>query len=64
MNRLNGNIISLANALELGTAVLMRVAGDAIANTVNGKLQAPANLDQALAAKIQTTFAKYGERKQ
>ena len=63
MKRFNGNTITLANALELGTSVLMRVAGDAIANTVDGKLQTPANLDRALAAKIQSNCAKYGERK-
>lgn len=64
MTAVNTNTLVLAQAIELGTAVIARVAGDAIANTVNGKIQGPTSLDQALGARMQANLARYGEKKQ
>lgn len=54
---LTQNVITLANAIELGASVVMQLAGNDIANTIEGKLVTPDELRDALAAKIQARFA-------
>lgn len=54
----NANV--LANAVELSTQVIMRVAGNEVANTIGGELMAPTALNSAIAAKLQSTLKKKG----
>lgn len=50
----NSNTAVLANAVELGAQVVEAVAGNAIANTLNGKLVNPAYLKEAIAARVRS----------
>ena len=50
------NLTVLANAIELGAAVVMQIAGNDIANTIEGKLVTPDELRDALAAKIRSRY--------
>lgn len=52
------SLATLANAIELGAAVVLKVAGNAVANTVNGKLVSSDDLKSALAAQIQSSLTK------
>lgn len=52
------NLITLSNATELATTVVMKVAGDAVANTVNGVRLPPAELKNAIVAKMQAELSK------
>lgn len=49
----------LANAIELGTEVLMAVAGNSIGNAINGELVTPVALQPIVAAKLQKGLARY-----
>ena len=60
-DNLKQNLLVLSNAVELGSAVVMQIAGNDIANTVNGKLITPDDLRDALASKIQGRLSKYLE---
>ena len=53
------NTVVLANAIELGAAVVMQLAGNDIANSINGKTITPDELRDALASKIQGRFNAY-----
>jgi hypothetical protein len=60
---LRSNVPLLANAIELGAGAIIEVAGNAIANVVDGDPLSPAFLHSALAARMQTllvTAAKTG----
>lgn len=54
----NANV--LANAVELSSQVIMRVAGNEVANTVNGELMARSALAAAIAARLQSTLKRKG----
>lgn len=51
------NVAVLANALELGSQAVMNVAGNAIANTIEGKPVTSTFLQEAIAARIQSITA-------
>ncbi len=55
-NLVEQNTLVLANAIELGAAVVMSIAGNDIANTIEGKLVTPDELRDALTAKIRGRF--------
>lgn len=50
------NLIVLANAVELASKVIQNVAGEAVATTIDGKIVSPAELKNAIAAKMQSSF--------
>lgn len=50
------NMITLANAVELASKVIKNVSGEAISNTVNGKLITNNEIKHAVAAKMQACF--------
>lgn len=54
------NAVVLANAVELTSQVIMRIAGNDIANTVRGERVTPLTLRSAVAAKLQTCLARKG----
>lgn len=47
------NLATLANATELASKVIQRIAGEEIANTVDGKVLVAGELREAIAAKLQ-----------
>lgn len=55
-NLVEQNTLVLSNAIELGAAVVMQIAGNDIANTIEGKLVTPDELRDALSAKIRSRF--------
>lgn len=54
---------TMANAVELSTQVIMKVAGHEVANTVNGELLTPRSLNEAVAARINARLQKKGVNK-
>lgn len=52
----DANLAVLTNAVELGSQVIMGVAGNAIANTVDSEPVTPAFLQEAIAARLQAAF--------
>lgn len=52
----DSNLAVLANAAELGAQVVMQIAGNDIANTVNGQTVQPAYLQGAIAARLQAAL--------
>ena len=59
----NTNAAVLTNAVELGAQVVMAIAGNEIANTVEGKLVTPAFLQEAIVAKTRSILAPHvGDR--
>jgi hypothetical protein len=61
--RNNESLVVVANAIDLASKVILRVAGGAVAGTMNGERITPALLSAAVAAKFQTKFASYLENK-
>lgn len=51
------NLAVLANAVELGAQAVLNVAGNAIANTVDGKPVSASYLQEAIAARMQAALA-------
>lgn len=49
-------LATLANAAELATGVIMRVAGNAISNQIAGETVTPELLDSIVAARLQKHF--------
>lgn len=60
----DSNLAVAINAVELCSQVIMDIAGNDIANTIDGKLIQPAYLQEAVAARIQAhiTPTTSGER--
>ena len=52
------NLKTLANAAELATNVIMKVAGEAVSNTVNGQRLPAPELKNAVVAKMQNQLSK------
>lgn len=52
----DSNLAVVANAVELGAQVVMDIAGNDIANTVEGKPVQPAYLQEAIAARLQAAL--------
>lgn len=50
------NIETLAHAAELATKVIEAVAGEAIANTIDGKVMAGKDIQRSVAAKMQAAI--------
>lgn len=59
----NESLVVVANAIDLASKVILRVAGGAIASTMNGERITPPILNATIAAKFQTKFAGYLESK-
>lgn len=59
----NASVVTLANAIDLASKVILRVAGDAISATINGERITPPILNATIAAKLQAKFAGHLERK-
>ena len=55
-NLVEQNTLVLANAIELGASIVMSIAGNDIANTIEGKLVTPDELRDALSAKLRSRF--------
>lgn len=55
------NLSVLANATELASAVIMSLAGDAVASTLDGKQITPTDLKPTIVAGIQKRLVKYME---
>ena len=55
---LERNATVLANCVELGAEIIMAVAGEDVANTIDGKAVPTAALKASLAASIQNTLTK------
>lgn len=49
---------TVANAVELSTAIVHKLMGNEIANTLGGSLMTKAALASAMALRIQTHFTK------
>lgn len=47
------NLATLANATELASKVIQRVAGEEIANTVDGRVMVSSDIKEAVVAKLQ-----------
>lgn len=55
------NLATLAHATELASKVIHKVAGEAVATTINGQLVSNAEVKHAVVAKMQGCFiAKQG----
>lgn len=54
---LKTNLAILANAVELGAQVVAEVAGNAVANTIDGKTVTPSSLHNAIASRIRSALA-------
>lgn len=50
------NLTTLAHAVELASKVIQKVAGEAIATTVNGEHMTSLDLKNAVTAKMQSCF--------
>ena len=48
------NLSTLSHANELATKVVMKVAGEAVATTVNGRRMVRNDISQAVSAKMQS----------
>lgn len=59
-HRSTQNSTVLANGVELSAQVIMKVAGNEVANTVGGELMVPEALNSAIAAKMKSTLKKKG----
>lgn len=55
------NLPALANALELGSRVIERLSGENLATTLQGQAVSQAYSQEALAARLQATWAPYLE---
>lgn len=53
------NLSALANINELAALVVTKVAGNTVANTLNGKPVAPPELRTAIAARMRTALLPY-----
>lgn len=51
------NLAVLANAVEVGAQVVAEVAGNAVANTIDGKMVTPSTLHNAIASRIHSALA-------
>ena len=49
----------LANAIDVASKVVLRIAGTTIGSTINGQQIDPAVLNATIAARMQTQFAKH-----
>jgi len=56
MSIADSNLAVAANAIAMGAAALMNVAGNDIANTVNGVLVTPSSLKETLAVRFRTAL--------
>ena len=52
-----GNLAVLTNVVELAAQVVMKIAGNEISNTVDGKAITPAFLKEAMIAKAQSVIS-------
>ncbi len=52
-------IIAIANATELATAIVHKVMGNEIANTLSGSTLSKSALGNLMALRIQSKFSKY-----
>lgn len=52
------NVAVLANAVELATAIIVAVSGEAVSNTIDGKQIPAATLKSSVTATIQRTLAQ------
>ncbi len=52
------NLVTLANAIELATAIIENIGGNDISTVVDGKPVTPTEVSSALAAKFRSTFIK------
>lgn len=52
----NTNLNTLVNATELASKVIHEIAGEAVANTVEGKLLTNNDVRNAVAAKLQANL--------
>lgn len=50
------NLETLSHATELASKVITNVAGEAVANTVDGQLMSPTDIKHAVAAKMQASL--------
>lgn len=53
----DANLAVAVNAIELVSQVVLNVAGNDIANTIEGKLITPSALGEAVAARLQANLA-------
>jgi hypothetical protein len=56
---LENNLMVLSNVTELAASVVTRIAGNNAANTLEGKPVSPAQLRQAVAARVQSALLPY-----
>lgn len=55
-NIVDTNLATLAHATELASKVITKVAGEAVATTVNGEILTHNQVRHAVAAKMQASF--------
>lgn len=55
----NCNLSTLANATELASKVIHSIAGEAISNTIDGKVATNNDVRRAVAAKLQGNFTTH-----
>jgi len=54
---MKANLAILANAVELGAQVVAEVAGNAVANSIDGKMVTPSSLHNAVASRIRSALS-------
>lgn len=52
------NILVTANANEIATGVIQKIAGNEISNHVDGKLVRPSDMASMVTARLQTHFSR------
>jgi hypothetical protein len=54
-------VLSVANAAELATAVVHKVIGNEVSNTINGSVVNRKSLSDIITMRIQSNFAKFSK---
>lgn len=54
-------VLAVANATELATAVVHKVIGNEVSNTINGSVINRKGLSDIITMRIQSNFAKYSK---
>lgn len=62
MGHKDENLVTVANALELGATIVERVMGGDVSATVDGEIFTLKDIQQSLSARIQTNALRGVER--
>jgi hypothetical protein len=56
---LEDNLMVLSNVNELASAVVQKISGNDVANTLNGEVLTPIQLRQAVAARMKSSLIPF-----